>query len=37
MQEANVFSSRLGSMLPAAPMATTCVRGALAGITGRNE
>ncbi len=28
MQEANVFSSRLESMLPAAPMATICVRGA---------
>jgi hypothetical protein len=30
MQEADVFSSRSASMLPAAPMATICGLGALA-------
>ena len=32
MQETNVFSSRLASMLPTALMAAICVRGALAPL-----
>ena len=37
MQEANVFSRILGSMLPAAPMATICVRGARSPHSSWNE